>query len=466
MSRPIALAASAVALLGAAVDPAAASPGSAILARYVVLGEDGVAQARVITADAACPAIRVDGRSAPMNVRAAAATLAQRPTASAAALSKPSEFPVTVCEASLPRGVRAASVLGRALPLPKAEARRILVIGDTGCRLKAADKAYQACNDPDAYPFGRIARSAAAWKPDLIVHVGDYEYRETPCPANQAGCAASPWGYGWDAWDADFFIPGAPLLAVAPLVLARGNHEDCARAGQGWFRLLDPRPLAAGRDCNDPTRDLETDDSAPYAVPLGGGAQIVVMDLSAAPNTALKPGDPRLALYRADFQALKALAGHAATTLMVTHKPILGFGAEAAIAGGKLFGGNPAILSAFALEDPALLPKGVDVLLAGHIHLWEQVSFSSDHPSQFITGFSGTQEDVVPLPERLPADARPAPGAIPDAFSSWTAGFGYMTLERTGPRAWRALVRDVEGKVVNRCRIQGRHSSCEKARVG
>jgi hypothetical protein len=401
-----------------------------------------------------------------MSVRAAATTLAQRPTASAPALSKPSDFPVTVCEANLPRGVRAASVIGRALPLPKAEVRRILVIGDTGCRLKAADHAYQACNDPAAYVFARLARTAAAWKPDLIVHVGDYEYRETPCPDGMAGCEGSPWGYGWDAWNADFFTPGAPLLAAAPLVLARGNHEDCARAGQGWFRMLDPRPLAAGRDCNDPAKDLETDDSAPYAVPLGGGAQIVVMDLSAAPNGALKSDDARLALYRADFQALTALAGHAASTLMVTHKPILGFGAEAAIAGGKLFGGNGAILSAFAAEDPALLPKGVDVLLAGHIHLWEQVSFSSDHPSQFITGFSGTQEDVVPLPEHMPADARPAPGAVPDAFSSWVAGFGYMTLERTGPRAWRALVRDVDGKVVNRCRIQGRHSSCEKARIG
>ena len=206
------------------------------------MADEGAAVARSVTSDASCPAIVVDGRRSTMTLRAAAETLPQRPTASKPELSKASVFPAAVCEAILSKGVRKAYVLGHRLPVPHRRADRILVIGDTGCRLKAADSAYQLCNRDGAWPFARIAALGAAWKPDLIVHVGDYHYRETPCPEDvaHAGCQGSPWGYGWDAWNADFFAPAAPLLAAAPLVVARGNHENCNRAGQGWFRLLDP----------------------------------------------------------------------------------------------------------------------------------------------------------------------------------------------------------------------------------
>ena len=82
------------------------------------------------------------------------------------------------------------------------------------------------------------------------------------------GCAGSPWGYGWDAWDADLFTPARPLLAAAPWIVVRGNHESCNRAGQGWWRFLDPRPLVPGRDCNDPANDGIGDFSDPYAIPF------------------------------------------------------------------------------------------------------------------------------------------------------------------------------------------------------
>jgi len=43
-------------------------------------------------------------------------------------------------------------------------------------------------------------------------------------------------------WNADFFDPAAPLLAVAPWIMVRGNHEDCDRAGEGWIRFLERLP--------------------------------------------------------------------------------------------------------------------------------------------------------------------------------------------------------------------------------
>src|SRR5262249_38250454 len=102
---------------------------------FVVLGEEGQPVARGITAASTCPAIDLDGHSEAMDVRARPATIPLRATRSEPALSKPSIFPVLVCDKAIPRAVARASVLGRALPLPKANPRRIVVVGDTGCRI-------------------------------------------------------------------------------------------------------------------------------------------------------------------------------------------------------------------------------------------------------------------------------------------------------------------------------------------
>ena len=435
------------------------------LASFVVMGDDGAAVARVLTAGAACPTIRLDQHDVDMTVRAPAQTIAQRPTVSPPKDSKPSAFPLLACEARIPAGTAQASVAGHPLPLPHAQVGRIVVIGDTGCRLKNNGD-YQDCNRPEAYPFARIAALAAAWKPDLVVHVGDYHYRENACPADRPGCAGSPWGYGWDAWDADFFAPGRPLLKAAPWVMARGNHESCARGGQGFLRFLDPRPLLAGRDCNDAANDGAGDYSDPYAVALGDGAQLIVLDTSNTTYKGLKPLDPRMAKYADSYRKMEALSQRAPYNIAVFHHPILGFGATRDKAGVvSLFDGDKGLQDAFGAIDPGLMPKSVKAILSGHVHLWEQVSFASAHPTQFISGFSGTAEDIVPLPATLPEGALPAPGAVVGNISSWVDGFGYMTMERAGAEQWDVKVWDTSGAVRNTCTITGSKSVCAKLQV-
>lgn len=443
----------------AAVDP--------IQSAFVLMGDGGRAEVRVITSEMTCPTLEVDGDRRPMAVRAAAGTVPLRPTRSKPAESKPSEFPVLVCEATLPAGARAATVNGRRLPVPAAEPKRIVVIGDTGCRIKTSDNAYQACNDAGEYPFARVAAAAAAFKPDLVVHVGDYLYRENPCPAGAAGCSGSPWGYGWDAWNADFFTPGAALLAAAPWAAARGNHESCNRAGQGWWRFLEPRPLVPGRDCNDPANDRIGDYADPYAVPLGGGAQLIMLDSSNAPGDAIPPEDYRAAQYRDMYAKMDGLSRLAPYNILVDHHPLLSATAHIDKDTGKpkIAGGNAGLQSVFGGQNPWLFPPTVKMLLAGHVHVWEQVSFSSPHPMQFVAGFSGTQEDIVPLPKTLPDSVYVAPGAVVDRFSSWVDGFGFMTMVRTGAESWDIEIHDVNGKVLNRCKAQGRQSSCELPQV-
>ncbi len=428
---------------------------------YVVLGENGTAVARILTTDAECPLIRFDTSEVRMDVRAVPESLPLRATRSLPTDSKPAVFPLLTCEKEIPTNPRSATIGDFVLPLPRTEIKRIVVIGDTGCRLKKSDGAYQACNDSNRYPFATVAAAAANWKPDLVVHVGDFQYRENACPADNPGCAGSPWGYGWDTWQADFFTPGATLLKAAPWVMVRGNHESCARAGQGWWRMIDPRPLLPGRDCNDPANDEQGDYSDPYAVPLGSDAQLIVLDTSNTTGDIIPSGDIRQDKYRDAYHKLEQLSQRANFNIVANHHPILGlFAGQDKQGKVNLQPGNQGLQSVFGAVNPLILPPRVNVLLSGHLHVWQEVSFSSPHPTQFVAGFSGTMEDLVPLPEQLPPGTFPAPGAVIERHSSWVNGFGFMTMERTGAQQWSVKVWDAAGRQLNSCDIYGRHSAC------
>ncbi|KGF82882.1 metallophosphoesterase [Massilia sp. JS1662] len=449
-------------LAGCASLPSEPPPAAA----FVMLGAEGTPIARAVTTASTCPAITIDGRTAPMAVRAPYGPIPLRgkdhsATFHADAVSNP----VLSCETPLPAGAKQVSVAGQPLPLPPAEVKRIVVIGDTGCRLKG--KEFQDCNDPQAYPFARVAASAAAWKPDLVVHVGDFHYREDPCPAGRPGCAGSPYGYGWDAWNADFFAPARTLLAAAPWVIARGNHESCARGGQGWWRFLDAHAYDPAANCDDPAADDRADYTDPYAVPLGAGAQLIVFDSANTNWKGFKPGDPRIARYTDTWHKIDALARRQRYSIAVDHHPLYAFGAnqDAQTGAITLFGGDAGLTQVFGALDARLLPPTIGMLLSGHVHLWEQTSFSSDHPTQFVAGFAGTAEDIVPLPKTPPAGQSPAPGAVLDTMSSWIDGFGFMTMERTGADTWRVIVHDRDGKVRNTCTVEGRHSRCAVPQV-
>ncbi|WP_081933702.1 metallophosphoesterase [Massilia sp. 9096] len=447
----------------------ASSPDSPLASAFVMIGPDGAPVARALTVAPVCPSIELDGGSVPMQVRAPFAPIPLRPLApgpDGKPRATPASNPVLSCELPIPAATRRASIAGRVLPLPKADYKRIVVVGDTGCRLKGKD--FQACNDPQAFPFSTVAASAAAWKPDLVIHVGDYHYREDPCPADHPGCAGSPFGYGWDAWNADFFAPARTLLAAAPWVFARGNHETCTRGGQGWQRFLDPTPYTEERSCDLPENDDTADYTDPYAVPLGGGVQLIVFDSANTDYHGFKPGDVRIRRYTQTWERIAELARRSEHNIAVDHHPLYAFGAERNAKTGqiRLFGGDAGLLQVFGAKTPRLLPSNVEVLLSGHVHLQEQLSFVQDFPSQFVAGFAGTAEDIVPLPASVPPGTQPAPGAEVASMSSWIDGFGFMTMERTGADSWTVIIHDRKGATMNTCTLEGRRSHCAVAQVG
>jgi Calcineurin-like phosphoesterase len=397
--------------VAAVVDAAPAAP-----LHWVQLGPGGAAELRAMTEAAECPTAMIDGVSYNLTQRAA-------PDANFA----------RVCAMTLPVGARMATLEGAAVPLPKAAPERILVIGDTGCRIEG--NFTQACNDPDKWPFARIASEAAGLKPDLTIHVGDYDYRESPCPAGNSGCAGSAWGNNGPSWEADFFTPAAPLLAAAPFVFVRGNHEECARFGAGWLRLLGPLPLLPGAPC--------TDHIAPYAIPLPG-MTLAVMDDATAPDTAA-PRD-LVQLYRGDFSALKAITP--GPVWLTTHRPLSGY---VLVPPFIPAGGNQTLLAAMR-EDG--FPENIELMISGHIHAFEAINYLGNVAPQLIAGNSG--DSLSNVPANL---AGINLGGLPVVSGLTLPGFGYLLLTRTDA-GWNIDVYDVHGAKQRSCLFAARKIGC------
>jgi hypothetical protein len=341
-------------------------------------------------------------------------------------------FAVGVCALALQPSDRVVEVAGARIALPPLMPRRIVILGDSGCRVKG--HAIQACDDPKAWPFPQVAAHAAARRPDLIVHVGDYLYRESPCPEGDARCAGSPHGDTWSAWTADFFAPAGRLLTAAPWVFVRGNHESCARSGLGWFRLLDAAP-------EPPTCPAE---SAPFAVDIGG-ASLAVLDSADTEDREVKNDQAFRAQYEA---ALKLASG---PVWIVTHRPVWAVVPVTKV-GGIEVGLNRSEQAALHGEDLAR----VDLVLSGHIHEFEALDFGADRPPQLVVGTGGdiTEDAATPAFTRKDVDLDGL-----DAKLLQFARFGYLMLDRNGA-GWTGEFYDADDRLTARCKIAGRTLAC------
>jgi hypothetical protein len=403
----------------------AAPGGQSIKASYVVLGPSGSQTARaIVPAGMPCPLIQIDGTAAQMQLRAAP-TL---PT-----------FPVSVCELAVPLGASKAQVAGRPLPLLSVEQpKRIAALGDTGCRMKTGH-AFQACDDPASWPFAAVSRAVAEWRPELVINTGDYLYRELACTPGDKNCAASPVGDNWETWERDFFAPAAPLLAAAPWIVGRGDHEMCSRGGGGFFRFLDPRPWSL--TCQEFTE--------PYVV-QSGDLRFVMMDSSAAASTTPE----KVALYSEQF--IKAKALQSGQTWLVTHMPIWAFRSSGKGEGQQLIEMTPA-LSVAAQSGLT----GFSLVMSSHIHLFQLLSFSDRRPLQLVVGTGGTALDQE-INRQLPG-ASISSTSVLNGFS--TSSFGFTGFEREkDQRDWRITFYDINKKNTMSCKTAGANFQCNSGR--
>ncbi|MEB3362427.1 MAG: metallophosphoesterase [Synechococcaceae cyanobacterium] len=242
----------------------------------------------------------------------------------------------------------AARIAGRTLPaaLPS-RLDKLVIFGDTGCRLLG--RSIQACNDPNDWPLAAVVRALTRQRADLAIFLGDFFYREAPCPsANNAQCGGSPaplvgvpfTDSGW-GWVADALLPMAPLLESLPLLVLRGNHELCSRGANGYFLLFDPAVGTAER----------------CAPSVSGTAPVVY-----SPRTAVEPairGDRRLRLVNVD-------SAH---------------GSDASIDAGIA----------------AHQRQPFQLMLSSHLHVVQGVQLPGQ-PGQIVLGNNGTQARSPRLP--------------------------------------------------------------------
>ena len=373
--------------------PARSAPPDAVWVQYAL---DGAPHVRAIVTAGACPSLEIGARAIPLALRSDTET----------------GFPDRVCDVALPANATGARVDGVALPaIPKAPAT-IAVFGDTGCRLKGTE--VQACNDPVRWPFPTIAKDIAAAHPDLVIHVGDYYYRETPCPAG-IDCTNSPHGDNAASWNADWFVPMAPLFAAAPLVLVRGNHEDCTRSPRGWARYLSGLPIVSCL-AHEPVGFVAFDNLL-----LGNVDDTLEV-------TEFSNNPPVFGVDEAQVDA--HAAGTDRATWLLVHRP-------------------PVAYEATHQGVPNLGPH-LAAVLSGHIHTFGAYTLASE-PPQVIVGVGG--DNLAALAEIVPLQLL---GGVTDRR------FGYAIFVRSGA-GWDITVHDTDTAVHRRCRLEARAITCGAA---
>jgi hypothetical protein len=373
------------------------------------------------------------------------------------------------CEAVVPAGHHVITVDGVELKLPVANPKRILVMADTGCRLNGAiapnGANQQNCHSPAAFPLSYLAPYEASFKPDAILQVGDWFYRDSNCTGGTGsatggaepfpGCntITSPnyevWGDTFDSWNADVFYPMKPLLAAAPLIAVRGNHESCGRGARGWFAFLSPYPLTGYNGAfpnpqpsqvtstsvpgyiactktgtypapvNATTATYQGDFEPSYAVPLNGVDYLIQDDSFANDSkvdTAMAPN------YDIDLSNMLAILGASTPVVYATHKPTFGLsysytGSTSTPGTGSclyvksgavqtydesgdwtqqaVFNGGTSANSAFVNG----VPSNVFLFLSGHVHQFQYLNIAAaGTPSlgfapQLIVGTGGSLLD-------------------------------------------------------------------------
>lgn len=378
---------------------------------------------------------------------------------------------VLVCSAPIPSGATGATVAGRTIPatLP-AQVSSLAAIADTGCLIRYA---VQDCLSQ--WPFAQLSQQIAGARPDLIVHAGDFFYRQRACPANaQQKCAGSPvppkgvpFQDSGAGWLADFFEPAAPMLASAPLLTVRGNHENCAEAGNGYFLFMDPGQGSADRCA--PTADGK----APVVLlrpwridlPLATGktVRLVAADAAHGWTYGISEWSQKLRpMYRQAMGLAKDADG---PVWMVVHEPPL------ALTTTRYRPKNVPDWTNWVGVDQAVASRGLltryDALVSGHVHVSQVVKIPG-LPPQFVVGGGGTLLDP-PKGYRIPkygplADAQGQPlvpgfRPYPREEYIWTGVTHAFALAQPGQADWTVRYVTADGSDLTSCSV-GDDVSC------
>lgn len=382
-----------------------------------------------------------------------------------------------VCEAAMPERALAARIAGRRLPaaLPP-RIGKLAVFGDTGCRILGSD--IQSCNEASAWPLAQLVGSMVREQADVALYLGDFYYREAACPsANNNQCGGSPaplagapfTDSGW-GWVADVLVPMGPLLETVPLVMVRGNHEQCNRGGNGYFLLFDPAldsaqrcaPTAAG------AAPLVYAPTTAVDLPLQGGRRLRLVNVDSANGNDATVDWQIAARMRLLFEEGRRLARGNGEVWLLTHRPVN------AILPTAYLPTPPGNASPWSSVTQTAASTGLldpyQLMLSSHLHSAQVVQVPGQ-PGQILLGNGGTKLDppAYPNPPYGPLATSTGdpiqPGLKPLPRATFTQAwltFGYMLAEPEPARGrWRFTMRDGRGASFATCALAQRQVRCQ-----
>lgn len=400
MNRRIGLGAmlSAGFLLAACASTTSAPPVVPIAWTQFGLGDSPELIARVLIGPGdECPTISVDG---------AATTMVARVSPRAAVFGRMCENRMSLETSRKVRiSTRGAVLLEQEI---SRKPERIAVLGDTGCRL--THYFDQGCSSRKTWPFEPIANAAADKKPELVLHLGDYYYREAPCKRSATDCVPGPYGDREESWRAEFLEPGRRLLATAPWVFVRGNHEDCERGGYGWTYYF-----------GDSAQACEIVHATTH-IRLAGLDLINVDSAHTDDKHATQEVNDKWAALARKLRETPP----SQPVMLVTHEPAY------AVCAKPCDAGDTANVGGLRAIGDALRASGLrTILVSGHIHTFQ----AFDTVPVTLGGNRGVTQVIV---GNGGADlARFAPQ--PDPSRQVTAMFEDLRLETVGARKWQSV---------------------------
>lgn len=379
-----------------------------------------------------------------------------------------------VCEAAMPKYAQAASISGRSIPafIPQ-EIDSIALFGDSGCRLSSLE--IQDCNDPSEWPLARIAQTIVREKPDVTIFLGDFFYREVACPAaDSALCGGSPaplpgapftdsaWG-----WVADVLTPMGSLLSATPLVVVRGNHEECSRGGNGFYLMFDPA-FGTSEVCAPTAGVAPTVYSPTRAINLSieGGRTLRLVNVDSSNGSDNSINDTLAASLRPLYERARDLGKGSDEAWLLTHRPLTGVFSNQLLPVPQgeytTWSSVTQAYASYGLLDPFSLT------LSSHLHIAQAVQIPGQ-PGELILGNGGTELDpttAYPIPPYGPltnatgAPLAPERGTLPTAerLQTWVR-FGHAVASPSST-GWNITLKDVQGDAFATCRVKGRQIAC------